>query len=459
MTTRPTASPAFATDATFTSGTETGLVPRLDPGAGFKQQGWYPNRRMPARWFNWIIGIFGDWLQYLAQKTDGTFSPFNYAGVGDGTVDDTTAVQNCFNAAATASNDGQMATVDLGGKAWRVTAALYGKPDINVKNGRLILDHATANFIDFDSSPAGLALACQWENVQLDIAQANTGIILGASVPGVSVEFKNCRFNNSGLCTGRLLLSASGSDFRFDHCYGKVPLNGPGFRSDAGVLEIEGGKWTTPLNYADSIVEGTGGTHRLTGVHFLTSSTTGGNAICVHVAGQKVIANGCLFDDGSGNGNKAFFSVLGAGVGDLTEHASVFRGMTAYTFAAPLALGSVLSLRNPQATTIAAAGTVVCTDGIKAQSFKLTNAFSGNGPSLQLPAILFVGQEFEITVWNASGTNWTLGIATDSAIGDGSGAVNDDRARAMRFRALNVKADGTPRWNQMSEATSSYALP
>lgn len=65
--TRPTSSPAFATDATFTSGALTGSAPRLDPGAGFKAQGWYPNRRVPARWFNWLLGIVGDWLGYLDE--------------------------------------------------------------------------------------------------------------------------------------------------------------------------------------------------------------------------------------------------------------------------------------------------------------------------------------------------------------------------------------------------------
>jgi hypothetical protein len=77
VTTRPTDSPLFAYDATFSSGDESGLSPRLDPGAGFRAQGVYPNRRMPARWFNWLKGIHGDWINYLDQRYGNVFSVLN----------------------------------------------------------------------------------------------------------------------------------------------------------------------------------------------------------------------------------------------------------------------------------------------------------------------------------------------------------------------------------------------
>jgi hypothetical protein len=405
MTTRPTASPSFATDATFTSGDESGQTPRLDPGAGFKAQGWYPNRRVPARWFNWLLGIWGDWLRYLAEKTDGIYSPLNYAGVGDESANDTTPIQDCFNAASAASGDGKLATVDLGGKGWRVTAKLACKYDVNVKNGRLVMDHATESFLEFSSAGAGLSTKAKWENVQVDYAQANTGTILAATVPGVGVVFDNCRFNDSGLCSTRLFNNSGGSDLSFYRCQGKLPLNGPGFRSDSGTLEIVGGRYQVPAGYADSMVEGTGGTHRLEGVHFVTSAATGGNATCVHVAGQKVRAYNCVFDDGAGNNNKAFVSALGAEVADLIEHDCEFRNIISYSFAAHLEEGCSVDLEpHGSDSTNGATATVPSLYRNYVQRF---TAVTATAPTVTVDPPLFIGQTMNLMVANDGTTPWS----------------------------------------------------
>lgn len=88
MTARPTASPLFATDATQTAGSESGLSPRLDPGSGFRGQGWYADTQFPSRHFNHEIGSHGDWLDYLdgltrnaaLQSWDIHVLPYQYSG-------------------------------------------------------------------------------------------------------------------------------------------------------------------------------------------------------------------------------------------------------------------------------------------------------------------------------------------------------------------------------------------
>lgn len=64
MALRPTATPLWATDPTFSSGAESGLSPRLDPGAGIRGQGVLPESRIAARWENHVLGVHGDWLAY-----------------------------------------------------------------------------------------------------------------------------------------------------------------------------------------------------------------------------------------------------------------------------------------------------------------------------------------------------------------------------------------------------------
>jgi hypothetical protein len=66
---RPIDPPDFATDAEFGAGAgvQVGDAPRLDPGIAQRRQGWYGAKRLPARFENFMLGIHGDWINYLAQ--------------------------------------------------------------------------------------------------------------------------------------------------------------------------------------------------------------------------------------------------------------------------------------------------------------------------------------------------------------------------------------------------------
>lgn len=67
MTAKPRTIPAFATDATLSSGPEVGLAARLDPGTGLRAQGFYSDARIPARMLSWLFGTIGDWLGYFSN--------------------------------------------------------------------------------------------------------------------------------------------------------------------------------------------------------------------------------------------------------------------------------------------------------------------------------------------------------------------------------------------------------
>ena len=72
---RPTqAIPLPATDATVSSGLpDARLSTRLDPSTAITQ-GVQGGRKLSARVMNWILGGFGDWINYLTSASDDTIS-------------------------------------------------------------------------------------------------------------------------------------------------------------------------------------------------------------------------------------------------------------------------------------------------------------------------------------------------------------------------------------------------
>lgn len=65
---RPAILPAYATDATILAGAQAGLSTRLSPGAGTLAQGFYQDRRLPARALAWLFGTICDWVGYLDDR-------------------------------------------------------------------------------------------------------------------------------------------------------------------------------------------------------------------------------------------------------------------------------------------------------------------------------------------------------------------------------------------------------
>ena len=43
---------------------------RTDPGAGKEATGWVPSERVPAEWWNWLLGAIGDWLSWSETSID-----------------------------------------------------------------------------------------------------------------------------------------------------------------------------------------------------------------------------------------------------------------------------------------------------------------------------------------------------------------------------------------------------
>lgn len=72
---RPTKKPDFATDPLYTSGSDTGTPPRVDPGDAANAQGIIPKTEVAAQVMNNKLGVHGDWLNWLRAQSWLNFQP------------------------------------------------------------------------------------------------------------------------------------------------------------------------------------------------------------------------------------------------------------------------------------------------------------------------------------------------------------------------------------------------
>ena len=461
MTTRPTTDVEWATDDDYASGAEVGETTKADP-SGLRAQGILPNQRIPARFFNFLFGSVGQWILYLTQKTDGVFSPMNFGAVGEIVTeleDDTAALQDCFDAAKAAIDGaagGGAVTIDLGGRQYRITGMLQDiSPHVNVKNGKLVMYHASANALEF-SVASSIRTAGVWENVEIGYAEANSGIIIYNNAAVCRVAFRNCRFNDSGFCTGRLFYSPPASDFWFDEeCRGVIPINNPGFRSDAGLLHLRG-RWSTKAGYADTIVSGTGGVHDIA-AHFDTTLTVGGTATCIQMGGQTLIAVGCHFDDGSGNGNHAI-QINDGGI--ATIKCNKYTGIIPFVDDTnTLGLGSDVDLIPHTNTSLSGSGFTI------PRYYASYEVYSSHtdAPTATLKVPLFLGQELEVAVRNVEGDDpWASSVGFTSSIPvayseDGLTTLTDDEIATIRFRAMRLGVSDKA-WVQIGAAAQHFVV-
>lgn len=132
-----------------------------------------------------------------------------YGAVADGVADDTTAIQNCINAAGVVKG-----IVFFPAGTYRITSALnvlLGVSMWGVGGGgssggtKIAIDHATNNTLSYN--PVAITNAIQeLRNITLDALQANSGnvINMGAS-QGTDLRVYNCALGNGGLNNGDLV--------------------------------------------------------------------------------------------------------------------------------------------------------------------------------------------------------------------------------------------------------------
>lgn len=86
---KPSTLPVWATDATFTSGPETGSNVVVEPSSGYKTQGFVPDANFVGPRVNWLLNLIYQWVLYLQNlhtETTG-FLDQDYTWTGTHTFD------------------------------------------------------------------------------------------------------------------------------------------------------------------------------------------------------------------------------------------------------------------------------------------------------------------------------------------------------------------------------------
>lgn len=463
MTTRPTITPLWATDTTFSDGVEVGLSPRLDPGAGVRAQGIKPRRRWPARWFNFARGIVGDWVDYLDQKTKHNHNILNFGADPTGANDSTTAIANAITAASLTGGN-----ILLPQGSYRHDDSLHPVPGVHwigvPDKTFLNINHATKPQLQWDVGGSGY-LPTEIFGIGFGALVDNTGA--SSSNPAgntVRARYRDCSWNYPGgspKLKGRLLLAqAVSSVFSLESCYlraiGDAAADALFMSCAGGELWVRGSRLVMPTTYSSKLIEVDDGTLHARGNYFDVTAHSGSADIISLLAGGFHVLKDNEFYGAFSSG--ACVKTVAGGI-KLSETGSVFDTVNPYNLGGALDLGSELTLGAPITTTFAGSGTITCATGYRAQTLRLSNGFGGVGPSIALPVILFMGQTFELVVVNASAaTNWTSGIGVTGGVVAGAGPTNFGYARAFRFKAMDPDGTGTPRWFQMGDASSAYSV-
>lgn len=464
MTTRPTVSPLFATDATFSAGAESGLAPRLDPGAGFRGQGWYANTRFASRHFNFLRGLIGDWVSYLDQKTGHAQNVLNFGADPLGASDSTTAIANANTAASSA--DGY---VWFPGGSFRCDDSLHPSPGVSwkgVPDGTFLnINHATKSQLIFDNGSSRKGFT-EFSGIGFGALVDNTGDAVVVS-NNLKLKFSNCTWNDPGSggspkLKGRFLNGGgAGTIVAFEDCWMKAlgTVTALLLSSTGGELRLSGTDLFMPATYTGPLIDIDDGIIKAFENTFDVTAHGGSSDIIELLSLGYHVLRGNTFKGAFSSGS----CITAFGGTKLSETDSVFDTVNAYNITGgALALGSELTLQSPIATTISGTGTVTCATGYRGQSFKFTStSFGATGPLIVMPGILFINQRFTLTVFNAGDDSWTSGFSISGAVIPLPSQLTlsniSANVRTLSFVALDVNADGTPFWVVESDPTSPYA--
>lgn len=377
-----------------------------------------------------------------------------YGADPSGLIDSTAAIQDAINDAAAGVGCGDVflpgvfkytaLTVPLG-------VRLLGLPNLT----RLMLNHATNDGITFTGSPR--RSLTEIRDISFCAQIDNTGKIINIPV-SAEVKLSNVAFNDDlsgGGLKGRLVyVAGADSQVKLEDCYlkavGDASSDAIFLTAAGGFLEVRGSRFIMPATYSSNLIQIDDG--RLTSVdNDFDVTAHGGSADIIQLLSLGYHSlKGNQFRGAFSSG--ACVKTTSGGI-KISETGSIFDIVNPYSLGGMLALGSELTLSNPIASTLFGAG-ATCATGYRAQSFNV----NASAPTFNLPDKLFIGQEFDVSVLNNSGSTWA-GIAFNGGIGTLGGSTPTGQARTYRWRVLDPKALGTPTWVLLGDPSSAFVVP
>jgi hypothetical protein len=449
MTTRPTVSPLVATDATLGTGPESALSPRLDPGAGVRARGLLANNRAPARWFNWMLGLVGDWASYLDQKHQHCHNVLNFPGADPtGATASTAAIQAAIDAA---DADGGWVLIPPGlwqSGGWVVPkgVSICGVPDATF----VAWNHATANQLVCTGSELGGPRVIQ------DIRFIGHVVTTGKSIVNNSaarVQFVRCSWNGfdaGGGTTnlqGPILGMASNGTVDFIDCLIEPAGDVDAIESSNGILRLVGNRIKMPPTYTQALILHTGGRAFINDNRFDCLSHTGAG-VCIHASslGAPTLIGGNLFE-GDG-GAPVPYAMRWDSLASVIVRPNDIRGMFPFhTSNGSLANGSEVALLPYRQDDNGDAETIALRSGYRRY---LVRSTTNTSLAITLPPGYYDGQELDLTYYKSAGSSIVPSFTGTPVTGTVVPTINPGNTLTGRFVWQKREAAGlADRWIQI----------
>lgn len=340
----------------------------------------------------------------------------------------------------------------------------FGVPDVTF----LLLNHATKDQFIWDNGSSRNGFTRHFGLGFGALVDNSGSCIFAPSGHSHRLKYTMCTFNDPGSggsakLKGKFaLLQGDTGIYTFEHCdfniLSGMAGNGLLLSTFYGRLILERNRATWPVTYAHDFIDIDDGESEAYNNRFDMSLHNGTQNVFNYASSVHQVAKGNIFRGGASFNGSAF---AGGGGNLVNETGSTFLAVSKpYSFGARLLFNSELTL-SAHDTLVSSSNAPVCTDGFRAMTMKL----SGTTPTITLPTILFAGQEFELSVYNVSGSTWAGPAFTVGSPGNvvpGGGSQANLKSRTFRFRALDVKCDGGIVWVQIGDAslgTSPYTVP
>lgn len=393
-----------------------------------------------------------------------------YGALGDGTTDDTAAIQAAYTAAGVAGgivvfppgvynhsseftcSTGVSTFAVPGTVTWRSTTAatsslrmqtaLASGPDTptviyGIRFDSTVTNNATQVIIGHGSSDEVHVVACRFGGSAF---ATGAGISLGGTLTWKTVV-RDCYFQAQAAVYCIVDTAAAG----------------------AGSIVLEGCQFLTPAAaYGATMVYSADNALIVRGCRFAYQGTSG-TSIGVQNANtaKPVQVSTCVFETLSGSSTNYGVQLI-VDMRVCVDDDNYFTGVTRYYQPAStdLAESTRSYLAMGSATTGVISGTTnTVPDFVRAYSLRSTNAVA---PTITMPKLAFYGQQLTVVVMNDSGGSWIGTPVMSDAPGVGTSylfaAVTPDDQDLITVQFVGVQVDGSPYWVQVGASSEDMIL-
>lgn len=380
-----------------------------------------------------------------ALRFDVSLSPYNAAG--NGSTDDTAAIQAALNDASGAGGGG----VFLPGNH-RLTGRLVGPPAVRIYGtpgvSILAMDHASEPILAFTSGT--------WANqpsivdgLYFTAQQDNTGAALfNDAATAAQVIAHNCYFGAASHVLGRAVDFSGDSDLVLHDNYltPRISTSIVRYNGGAGIVEAHGNRLIAPTAAVIAAAFALSGANMRAMIsrNFFdyTRVTVGGTPIGLTVTSGYAAATCNQFKGSVAAFLTAF--VAGTGAAMLRESGNVFTPNTVIPYGAAMSLGegsSVDVTKHQRATGVGT--TFTWPDDV--QTLELEG--SGTVPLITLPSQIHTGRRIRLLIKNASGSTWGAIVFTPTPfILSGLTGIALNNGETTVFDLEVASLGGAPNW-------------